>query len=98
METSMEFPQTLDYLKHASRTGTKITRSGWNGSAMFVCHQAGYPDGVTINKNTSDATGLPERIRGAVPSLSHVQNGSGRFVPWVASQTDLLENDWKIFA
>jgi hypothetical protein len=65
---------------------------------MFVCLQTGYPKGAAINKNTVDATGLPEGSEAQFLPYLMFRTARGDFVPWVASQTDLLENDWKIVA
>jgi hypothetical protein len=94
----MEFPQALEYLKYAPHRRVKITRSGWNGAAMFVCIQAVYPKGVAINKNTSDATGLTEGSEVRFLPYPMFKTAQKDFVPWVASQADLLENDWEIVA
>ena len=92
----MEFPQALDYLKHAPHAGAKINRSGWNNTEMFVCRQPGYPDGIPINKNTTDTTVLPEGSEARFMPYLMFKTARGDFVPWVASQTDLVKNDWKI--
>lgn len=97
-EVIMEFPQALDYQKHTPYTGAKINRSGWNGTGMFVCLQTGYPDGIVISKNTADATGLPEGSEVRFLPYLMFKTARGDFVPWVASQTDLLENYWEIVA
>lgn len=78
----------------AVKAGAKISRSGWNGAGMYVVHQKGYPDGIEINKNTAEATG---GVLGAIcvfrPYLMMCTVDES-FVPWVASQTDLLAEDW----
>lgn len=89
----MEFNQALDYLKHAPRTGAKINRSGWNNTEMLVCLQTGYLDGIPVNKNTADADGLPEGSEARFQPYLMFKTAQGDFFPWVASQTDLLEND-----
>ena len=94
----MKFSQALDYLKHASYKGVKVSRTGWNGAGMFVCLQAGYLDGISINKNTANATGLPEGSKERFLPYLMFRTAQGDFVPWIASQTDLLENDWEIVA
>lgn len=56
-------PRTLrgfDRALVACRLGDKISRSGWNASGQYVVFQRGYPDGIPINSNTSQATGIPE--------------------------------------
>ncbi|MEV4806755.1 DUF2829 domain-containing protein [Nonomuraea sp. NPDC049421] len=80
----------------ACKAGKKITRTGWNGDGMFVVYQRGYPNGIPINSNTALATGIAEgTVRRFRPYLMlHAADGS--FVPWLASQSDLLEDDWII--
>lgn len=80
----------------ALRAGSKLARSGWNGARMFIVLQAGYPDGIAINANTARATGIAEgtvcRFRPYLMMFTAQQD----FVPWVASQTDVLADDWEI--
>lgn len=76
------------------RSGKQVCRSGWNGKGMWICLQKGYPDGVPINKNTAEATGIKEgTVLKFLPYLS-MKTATGEFVPWLASQTDILANDW----
>lgn len=50
------------------------------------------------NKNTAEATGLPEGVLCKfLPYLMMKTAGDGppfEFVPWLASQTDILADDW----
>jgi len=88
----MDFGRALDALKE----GCKVQRSGWNGKNMFVVLQKGYPDGIPINANTARALGEPEgRIHKFLPYLMF-RTAQGDFVPWLASQTDMLSDDWQI--
>lgn len=78
------------------RMGLKIQRTGWNGKGMFVVLQKGYPDGIPINQNTSDATGVPKgTVCKFLPYLM-MKTVEGSFVPWLASQTDILATDWQL--
>ncbi|MGW0061415.1 DUF2829 domain-containing protein [Streptosporangium sandarakinum] len=88
----MDFGDALTALRERKR----LSREGWNGSGMFVVLQAGYPDGIAINKNTSEATGIPEGTVCAFRPYLMMFTAQRDFVPWVASQTDLLADDWKI--
>jgi hypothetical protein len=87
----MNFSEALNLC----RSGTPIQRTEWNGARMFVCYQEAFPDGIAINAKTSRATKLPEgtvcRFRPYL--LLFTQHGD--FVPWVASQADLLADDWQ---
>jgi hypothetical protein len=80
------------------RKGAKLRRAGWNGwngKGMFVVLQKGYPDGIPINANTAEATGIPQgTVCRFLPYLMFF-TADGAFVPWLASQTDLLSCDWE---
>ena len=79
----MSFGLAIEALKK----GYKVARSGWNGKGIFIELQV--PD---INsKMTSpyifiDTTGLETNNPNAPKSR----------VPWLASQTDMLADDWQI--
>lgn len=90
--TGMNFGDALGQLK----LGSRLARDGWNGRGMFVVHQAGYPDGIAINANTSRATGIPEGTICNFRPYLMMRTVDGEFVPWVASQTDLLAEDWTV--
>lgn len=77
----MDFGSALLALK----LGNKVARSGWNGKGMWL--QLQVPD--EHSKMT-----LPYiYIEYPVGSAAY-PNGSR--VPWLASQTDLLSEDWEI--
>lgn len=88
----MDFGTALDAVK----VGHKIARTGWNGKGMFVVLQKGYPDGIGINKNTAEATGIPEGTVCTFDPYLMMYTAQGSFVPWLVSQTDLLKDDWNI--
>jgi hypothetical protein len=80
----------------ALRDGRKVSRSGWNGKGMWIVYQKGYPDGIQINKNTAEATGSPVgTVCKFLPYLM-IKTADGSFVPWLASQTDILADDWQV--
>lgn len=86
----MNFGQALELLK----SGRRVSRAGWNGKGMWLAYQRGYPEGIAINKNTADATGLAEgTVCKFLPYLI-MRTAQGDFVPWLASQTDILADDW----
>ena len=79
----MNFGQALEDLK----IGAKVARMGWNGKGIFIELQV--PD--EHSKMTSpyifiDTTGLQTENPDAPKSR----------VPWLASQTDMLAEDWVI--
>ncbi len=86
----MNFGEALDLLQNS----TRMARAGWNGKAMYVVYQRGYPDGIGINANTAAATGLPEGQVCKFRPYLMMKTAQDDFVPWVASQTDILAEDW----
>lgn len=87
----MNFGEALSIVKG----GGRVQRSGWNGKGMFIFLVPGstftvnrapllgiYPPGTTINYH------------------SHVdmRTADGQIVPWLCSQTDMLAEDWAVFA
>jgi hypothetical protein len=88
----MNFGEALEAVK----SGNLISREGWNGKGMWLAYQKAYPQGIPINKNTAEATGVPEgTICKFLPYLM-MKTVDGSFVPWLASQTDVLAEDWGI--
>jgi hypothetical protein len=77
----MDFGKALDALKGGSR----VARSGWNGKGMWLLLQR--PD------ENSKMT-LPY-VYIEYPA-GHAAYPGGSRVPWLASQTDLLAEDWEI--
>lgn len=88
----MDFGQALTEL----RAGHRLTREGWNGKDMYIVLQAGYPDGIAINANTAAATGIAEGTVCRFRPYLMICTVDGDFVPWLASQTDVLADDWGI--
>lgn len=79
------------------RQGHKVCRSGWNGKGMYTVYQKAYPEGIPINKNTADATGIAQgTVCKFLPyiMMKIANEECSTFVPWVASQTDLSSTDW----
>ena len=85
----MTFSTALNALKR----GMKIAREGWNGKGMFLYYvSAGrYPVKMEAAISIADEDGMVEY--GAYIAMKTAQ---GNVVPWLASQTDLLSNDWVI--
>jgi len=70
---------------HELKAGRRVAREGWNGKGIFIELQT--PD--EHSKMTGpyiyiDTTGLQTDNEAAPKSL----------VPWLASQTDMLAEDW----
>jgi hypothetical protein len=79
----MDFGSAIEALKN----GRKAARDGWNGRGIFIELQV--PDARSKMSSPYiyiDTTGLQTENEAAPKSL----------VPWLASQTDMLSDDWHI--
>ena len=84
----------------ALKNGQKVARRGWNGKGMWLVLVPGTPT-VELRPNTPYAKALPEHSHCEI--LPHIDmwttNSEGRraMLPgWLASQTDMLAEDWRI--
>lgn len=86
---NLTFGQAIEALK----AGQKVARAGWNGKGMFLFLVPGstfqvnrapllgiYPEGTTINYQ---------------PHID-MKTAQDTVVPWLASQSDVLAEDWTI--
>ncbi len=80
----MSFGNALEEMKATKR----VARIGWNGKGMWLVLIEAH-DYAIFNPN-SPALHLP-----LLPWIG-MRTADGSFVPWLASQTDLLANDWAI--
>lgn len=78
--TALPFGLALEALKR----GIKVSRKGWNGKGMWLEMQV--PD--AHSKMT-----LPYLY---LNYPTDAQNTPGARVPWLASQTDMLADDWNL--
>ena len=78
-------------LEHA-RKGAKIYRGGWNGSEMFVF----LVKGDSVKAAIQEAYGDPTKDGYDVRDFLMMFTAQKDLVPWVASQTDLLAEDWHV--
>ena len=88
----MDFGKALESLKK----GERVSREGWNGKGMWLALQKGYPDGTPCNKNSSEAYKIKEGVIIKVLPYIVMKTVDDSFVPWLASQTDVLAEDWGI--
>ena len=83
----MNFGQAIEVLK----TGNKVTRVGWNGKDMFLF----LVQGSQFKVNRPPLLGIyPEGTKINYRPHIDMKTVNGEIVPWVASQSDLLEEDW----
>ena len=76
----------------AAKKGYRIARRGWNGKGMFLYYvpAAAYPPATDVAKEAFGGENVPY---GAYIAMKTAQ---GNVVPWLASQTDMLADDWYI--
>lgn len=88
----MDFGSALFNLKN----GLKVSREGWNGKGMFIYYVP--PNRYPANGNilgTMDGIFEDDMVPyGAYIAMKTAQNN---VVPWLASQTDVLAEDWCLF-
>ena len=80
---SMSFGHALAALKD----GKRVARAGWNGKGMWLIHFDADEYSVEAYK-MFDA----ERLGAFIAFRA----SCGSLVPWLASQTDMLAEDWKV--
>ena len=83
----MDFSMALQHLK----AGGLAQRAGWNGKKMFVYLVAGSTFQVNrapLNKIFPEGTEI-----NYCPHID-MRTADGKCVPWLASQTDILADDW----
>ena len=89
MEDLDNFSQALVQIKN----GRKVARKGWNGKEMFLF----LVQGSTFQVNRPPLLGIyPEGTTISYRPHIDMKTVNGEVVPWVASQSDLLEDDWFI--
>jgi len=88
----LTFGQALE----AARAGHRIQRHGWNGKNMFVVFQKGYPEGIPCNAQTAEAFNITEGELFKVQPYLQMRCADGSHQSWVASQSDVLSDDWRV--
>jgi len=96
MVENQNFGQAIEALKE----GKRVARQGWNGKGMWLAMQEGSEiasdqargGAALARKSESD---LPERIKIGAHIDMRAADGS-IVIGWLASQTDMLAEDWTI--
>lgn len=79
----------------AVRAGRRAARAGWNGKGMFIF----LVPGSTFKVNRPPLLGIyPEGTEVNHHAHIDMKTADGQFVPWLASQTDILAEDWEVLA
>lgn len=90
----LSFGDAIELLKR----GKMVAREGWNGKGMYLVLQ----EGTTIKSKQARggaALAIANEGKRVVKILPHIDMRSADgscVVGWLASQTDILSNDWKV--
>lgn len=83
----MNFSDALTAIKG----GELLARAGWNGKGMFVF----LVPGSTFQVSRPPLLGIyPEGTEIRYHAHIDMKTADGMVVPWLASQTDVLAEDW----
>lgn len=83
----MNFGRALEMLKE----GKRVSRSGWNGKDMFLF----LVPGSTFKVSRPPLLGIySEGTEIRYHAHIDMKTAQGDVVPWLASQTDVLAEDW----
>lgn len=84
----MNFGEVIEGLKH----GRRYEREGWNGRGMFIF----LVPGSVFSVNREPLLSILGEGAG-VEYHAHIdmKTAQGYVVPWVASQADVLAEDWQ---
>lgn len=88
----MDFSDALKALK----AGNIIQRSGWNGKGMWLVLVPGTPQVQFREGSPYQAAGL---VQSDINPHIDMFTADGKMQPgWLASQTDMLADDWQVVA
>ena len=83
----VNFGEAIEALKH----GKRVAREGWNGKGMYLLLIKGDAVRQAISDRYGDCgEGLP------VCDAIYMKTADNKLIPWLASQTDILAEDWVI--
>ncbi|MCP4393219.1 MAG: DUF2829 domain-containing protein [Alphaproteobacteria bacterium] len=87
----MSFGMAIEAIKR----GHKIARSGWNGKGMFLIYVPASPDIKPVAGTPYSNAGITQNV--TIDAHIDMFTAGGSMQPgWLASQADILANDWCI--
>ena len=84
----MNFGQAIEGLKEKRR----VTRLGWNGKSMWLILVPADSWHTSVGPTMGPSTVVNAH---RLPWIG-IKTADGGLVPWIASQTDMLAEDWEI--
>jgi len=98
LRSDMDFGRALRQLK----LGRKIARKGWNGKGMWLS-LSGLLSGRRIDhsqfwsaNNADFAAEQPDSAANVLPCITMKTADGSILMGWLASQTDILAEDWEV--
>jgi len=83
----------------AMKRGAKVARGGWNGKDMWITYNGGHENldaDEFWNTNNSDFAYDNGGSAEVTPFIS-MKTADGKIqMGWLASQTDMLAEDWRV--
>jgi hypothetical protein len=77
---------TFGHAIEALKKGRKVARAGWNGKGMWL---------MLVPEKLADAVSFQYEALSPASWIG-MKTTDDKFVPWLASQTDMLAEDWMI--
>lgn len=97
---ALTFGDALHYLK----LGRKVARAGWNGKGMWLSLSGPlegrkiHADSFWSENNTDYANEQPGSLATVLPCITMKTATGDILMGWLASQTDMLAEDWVVVA
>ena len=76
----------------AMKSGKRVARDGWNGKGMFLFLVSGST--FTVNHEPLLSV-MGEGTKLTYHAHIDMKTAQGYVVPWLASQADMLSDDWQ---
>lgn len=92
----MDFANALEAMKY---DGQKVRRAGWNGKGMWICLGDGtknLPADKFWNRHTREFAESNGGTADVLPYFIMKTADNKILMGWLASQTDLVAEDWEI--
>lgn len=96
----MNFGEALEALK----IGARVARAGWNGKGMWIALTPGsvFPAGLAKSghaaRHRAEELGDDFKEITLLPHIDMRAADGSMVIGWLASQTDMLADDWEIVA
>ena len=86
----------FDWAIQQLKAGCKVQRKGWNGKGMFITLQQGSTVDGELMRNAPAKEFYTGKKCNIAPHIDMKAADDTYVVGWLASQTDMLADDWQI--